>query len=125
MFGRKKLSVTQSVNAISGAVADAESARKSAEEAAARAHKAADNAEGPHTFSWNGKSSTGKQLPDGDAYALRVTPLDVNGKQIASVTTATGVVTRVENIDGQTILTLGNAKALLSNITGVSAAPTT
>lgn len=87
--------------------------------------KATNNTAGPHSFTWNGKSSTGHQMPDGGAYALRVTSLDGAGKPIAAVTTATGIVTRIENIEGQTVLSIGNAKALITNITGVQAAPAT
>ncbi|WP_029137958.1 DUF6474 family protein [Nakamurella lactea] len=45
MFGKKKLSAAESMDAITEALADAESARRSAQDAAARALKAADNAE--------------------------------------------------------------------------------
>ena len=45
------------------------------------------------------------------------------GATVAAIPTATGIVTRVENIDGQTVLTFGNGKALITNITGVTAAP--
>jgi flagellar basal-body rod modification protein FlgD len=87
--------------------------------------KAADNGAGPHTLDWNGRSSSGHQMPDGGAYVLRVTALDSTGKAVASVTTTTGVVSRIENIDGQTVLTIGAGKALITNITGVTTAPTT
>lgn len=83
-----------------------------------------DNAEGPHKLVWNGRNSNGKQMPDGDAYAIRVTAKDADGNKIATGSSVTGVVNRVENIDGQTILTIGAAKALLSSITSVSVAPT-
>jgi len=87
--------------------------------------KATDNAAGPHILDWNGKNGRGGQMPDGGAYTLRVTSLDSGGSKVASVTTTTGVVTRVENVNGQTVLTLGNAKALITNITGVTVAPAT
>lgn len=86
--------------------------------------KAADNAAGPHTFEWNGRSSLGKQLPDGGAYALRVSAKTAGDQVVPTATTATGVVTRIENIEGQTVLTLGAAKALMNSITSVSAPPT-
>jgi len=85
--------------------------------------KASDNAQGPHTFDWNGRDSLGRPLPDGGNYALRVTSLSASGKPVAAVTSVTGVVTRVENIDGQSILTIGAAKALLSSLTSVAAPP--
>jgi flagellar basal-body rod modification protein FlgD len=85
--------------------------------------KATDNGAGPHILDWNGRSAGGHKLPDGGAYVLRVTSLDAAAKPVASVTTTTGVVTRVENIDGQTVLTIGNGKALITNITGVTAPP--
>jgi flagellar basal-body rod modification protein FlgD len=93
-----------------------------------RSGKAGDNATGPHSLAWNGKSSTGRQLPDGGLYTLRITSKDSGGNTLAAAPTATGIVTRVENINGQTVLTFGNAKALITNITGVTqpaAAPTT
>jgi flagellar basal-body rod modification protein FlgD len=85
--------------------------------------KASDNAVGPHALEWNGKSSTGRQLPDGGVYTLRVTSTDASGAPVAAVTTTTGLVTRVENIDGQTVLTIGAGKALITNITGVTTPP--
>jgi flagellar basal-body rod modification protein FlgD len=87
--------------------------------------KAADNGAGPHTLDWNGRTSSGHKMQDGTAYVLRVTSLDTGGRPVAAVTTTTGVVTRVENIDGQTVLTIGNGKALITNITGVTAPPAT
>lgn len=45
MFGKKKLTVGESMDAIAGSLADAEAAKKSAEDAAARALKAADHSE--------------------------------------------------------------------------------
>ena len=89
------------------------------------AGKAADNAAGPHTLDWDGRSSSGHKMPNGGAYVLRVTSLDAGGKDVAAMTTTTGIVTRVENINGQTVLTIGNGKALITNITGVTAPPET
>jgi flagellar basal-body rod modification protein FlgD len=85
--------------------------------------KASDNTAGPHSFEWNGRDSFGRRLPDGGNYAMRVTALNASGSSVASVTSVTGVVTRVENIDGQSILSIGSAKALLSSLTSVAAAP--
>jgi flagellar basal-body rod modification protein FlgD len=76
-------------------------------------------------FNWNGKSTTGRLQPDGGQYTLRVTALDSAGNPVTAVDSATGVVSRVENINGQTILTIGNAKAIITNITGVTEAAST
>jgi flagellar basal-body rod modification protein FlgD len=87
--------------------------------------KGTDNAAGPHILDWNGRNGRGGQMPDGGAYTLRVTSKDASGANVASATTTTGVVSRVENINGQTVLTIGNAKAIITNITGVTIAPET
>lgn len=81
--------------------------------------KASDNTAGPHTMTWDGKSTVGKQLPDGGDYSLKVTALSASGKALASTTTVTGLVTGVENVNGQTLLSIGQAKALMTGLVRV------
>jgi flagellar basal-body rod modification protein FlgD len=68
-----------------------------------------DNKAGEHTFEWDGKSSSGAKLADG-AYSLRVTAKDSAGTPVTSTTYVDGLVTGVEQVDGQTMLTINGAQ---------------
>jgi flagellar basal-body rod modification protein FlgD len=61
---------------------------------------------GDHAFSWNGKDVTGKQLPNGGTYTLRVTALDASGAAIASTNYVQGVVTGVTQSAAGTLITV-------------------
>ncbi len=64
---------------------------------------------GAHDFVWNGKDSSGNQLPDG-AYQIVVSTSVANGDTEASVTTTVfGKVTGVASDDSGIYLGLGNA----------------
>lgn len=52
-------------------------------------------AAGSYSFTWNGQTNNGQQLPDGGVYTLKVQAVDANNNPIAATTTATGVVTGV------------------------------
>jgi len=80
---------------------------------------ATDNAKGQHTYTWNGKDAAGRALPEG-SYDLRVTPTDANDRLIASTVVVTGIASRIENINGVTLLTVGRSRAPLNAITSVS-----
>ena len=85
---------------------------------------APDLAQGRHDFTWDGKDSSGRQLPDGGLYTLSVSAVDANGAAVKSATEVTGVVTSVESVDGSTVLNLGRTKVLFSALNQVEAAPT-
>jgi len=74
---------------------------------------------GDHTLSWNGKDLTGTQLPDGN-YTLRVTATDQNGAAIATTTYVDGVVTGVEQMNGQTMLTINGGQVSWDTVTSIS-----
>ena len=75
-------------------------------------------AEGPHALAWDGKDGAGKQLPDG-VYNIRITATDTAGKTVGSVAWVTGVASKIETLDGQTLLTVGRSKAPVSAVTSV------
>jgi flagellar basal-body rod modification protein FlgD len=68
-----------------------------------------DNKVGEHPLTWDGKGTAGSTLPDG-TYTLRVTAKDSQGTAVTSAIYADGVVTGVEQVDGQTLLTINGAK---------------
>lgn len=78
-----------------------------------------DVAGGEHDFSWNGKNILGAQLADGGSYTLRVTATDASGAEVGHVTFIEGLVRAVEQIDGQTYVTVGGTRALWQTISSI------
>jgi flagellar basal-body rod modification protein FlgD len=78
-----------------------------------------DSTSGIHDFSWNGKDSSGKQLPDGGIYSLKVSGLDGAGKTVDSQVLIRGTVSAVQLVNGQPYLTMGNSIVPLANVIGV------
>lgn len=79
-----------------------------------------DVAAGKKTFAWNGKDLTGKQLPDGGPYTLRITAADSGLNAVAATTTVKGVVTGVEQADGKTLITVNGVKLEWEKVTSVA-----
>ncbi|MDO8900849.1 MAG: flagellar hook capping FlgD N-terminal domain-containing protein [Phenylobacterium sp.] len=80
---------------------------------------------GEHKFSWNGKNVLGAQLADGGAYTLRVTATDSAGATVGHNTFIEGLVRAVEQVDGQTFVTIGGSRALWQTISSIGLPPTT
>jgi flagellar basal-body rod modification protein FlgD len=80
-------------------------------------------AAGDNTFTWDGKDVTGRQLPDGGTYKLRVTALDPAGAAVTSTTFVEGVVTGVEQVDGKSLLTINRGKVAWDLVSSVSEPP--
>ena len=76
-------------------------------------------AAGDQSFTWNGTDLGGVKRPDGGEFRLRVTPVDAGGATITSKVFQRGVVTSVEQVDGQPVLSLGNARVPWSAVTSV------
>ncbi|MDP3659052.1 flagellar hook assembly protein FlgD [Phenylobacterium sp.] len=82
-----------------------------------------DNGAGEHAFSWDGKDTGGKRLPDG-TYTLRVTAKAESGETITSTTFLQGVVTGVEQSNGEAFLVINGARVPWNVVTSVTQAPT-
>lgn len=78
---------------------------------------------GEHAFSWNGKNVLGAQLADGGQYTLRVTATDSSGAKVGHVTYIDGVVRAVEQVDGETYVTVGGSRALWQTISSIGLPP--
>ena len=74
---------------------------------------------GDQAFTWNGSDLTGLKRADGGEYSLRVTPTDVSGASIASKVFQRGVVTGVEQVAGQSVLSIGGTKVPWTAVTSV------
>jgi flagellar basal-body rod modification protein FlgD len=70
---------------------------------------------GNHEFIWDGKSTTGEQLPEG-SYSLEITAIDGSGELVKTTTVASGLVTGVETNDGVPALLLGQTKIPLTSV---------
>ncbi len=81
-----------------------------------------DNAAGEHTFKWDGKTAAGSTAADG-VYSLRVTAKDGSGSAVPAGVVAQGVVTGVQQIDGQTVVTINGAQIPWEKITLIRQAP--
>lgn len=79
-----------------------------------------DNAAGDHSFTWNGKDLTGKQLSDGGPYTMKVTAKDTAGGDLTPTVFVKGVVTGVEQTNGKTLITLGGAQIPWETVTSIS-----
>ncbi len=86
------------------------------------AYAASDTGAGAHSFTWDGKSMTGKQMPDGP-YTLRITATDPTGASVSASSFIQGVVTGVEQSNGATVLTVNGGTVPLSAVTSVAAPP--
>jgi flagellar basal-body rod modification protein FlgD len=74
---------------------------------------------GTNSFTWNGQSSTGVQMPDG-TYTLSVAATDSAGGTITPTLSVSGVATSVQNVNGTTMLTLGSTQVPVSSVTNVT-----
>lgn len=77
-----------------------------------------DIAAGRHEYTWNGKSSSGVQLPDG-TYTLSVVAVDAAGQQIKASTWAVGKVTGVESSDKGAVLNFGGTLVSMDRLSAV------
>jgi flagellar basal-body rod modification protein FlgD len=70
---------------------------------------------GNQQFTWNGKGTDGKQLPDG-SYKLSITAKDTNGDSVAVSTDVQGVVDSVDLTQNPPVLTIGGQTFTLDKI---------
>lgn len=81
------------------------------------------NGKGEHAVQWDGRDLKGAQLPNGGTYTAKFEAKTLDGKSMTVSAQVTGVASRIQTIDGQTMLTVGPIKAPLTSVTGVQTAP--
>jgi flagellar basal-body rod modification protein FlgD len=74
---------------------------------------------GDHAFTWNGKDLSGKQLPNGGPYTLKVTATDVSGSALSTINYVQGVVTGVSQANGATSITVNGGPVDWSKVVSV------
>ena len=75
-------------------------------------------AAGSDTFTWNGQSNSGVQLPDG-TYTLSVAATDSSGGAITPTLSVSGTASSVQNVNGTTMVTIGSSQVPVSAVTNV------
>jgi|ERR1700748_1857856 flagellar basal-body rod modification protein FlgD len=77
-------------------------------------------AAGMNSFTWNGTTNNGTQLPDGGQYTLTVAASDSAGNSVYGYTTFTGKVDDVDNSSGSTMLDINGVPVSVNNVVGVT-----
>jgi flagellar basal-body rod modification protein FlgD len=73
---------------------------------------------GAQSYSWNGRTSTGTQAPDG-LYTIRITAKDASGQDVTVSTQYTGTVTGVDLSGSQPLLQVGSSYLTISQIRSI------
>ena len=81
---------------------------------------AAPNGTGAQTFTWNGKNTAGQQQANGGTYTLAVTASDANGSAVSVSNTVQGTAAAVEEVNGETMVTVGGVQVPLSAVSAVT-----
>lgn len=81
-------------------------------------------AAGAGTFRWDGMGSDGTQKPNG-IYTIDIQGTNVQGKAVKVSTSTLGIVTAVDFTGDVPMLTVGNTKVAISDVTDVRIAPST
>lgn len=79
-----------------------------------------DLAKGSHDFTWNGKTTDGRQLPDGDSYTVKIAAKSADGGAVTATPYVSGVATGVETLDGATVVSIGKTKVPVAQIVSVT-----
>ncbi|VAW17273.1 Flagellar basal-body rod modification protein FlgD [hydrothermal vent metagenome] len=75
---------------------------------------------GKNEFAWDGRSSAGSQMPDGE-YSITIDARDSKGAYVPVSTEMAGIVSSVDLSGVEPILVIGDAKVKLSSVTSVTA----
>jgi len=75
---------------------------------------------GAQNFTWNGENMAGQGQTNGNLYTLSVTATNSAGQAITPSTNVSGAVSAVQEINGQTLVTIGPDQVPLSSVTGVT-----
>ena len=75
---------------------------------------------GAQTYRWDGHNQSGQKQADGGVYTISFTATDASGAPITPTTSTQGVATAVQQVNGQTMVTVGKVQVPLTSITGVN-----
>jgi len=75
---------------------------------------------GAQSFTWNGENMAGQGQTNGNLYSMTVTATNSAGQALTPTTTVQGTVSAVQQVNGQTLVTVGSDQVPLSSVTGVT-----
>ena len=75
---------------------------------------------GLQSFTWQGQNQSGAAQTNGSLYNLTVSATDASGKAITVANSLSGAVSAVQQVNGTTLVTVGQDQIPLSAVTGVS-----
>jgi len=80
---------------------------------------------GPQSFTWNGQNAKGQQQTNGGIYTLSINATDTSGNAVNVSNAVTGTATAVEQVNGQTMVTVGGVQVPLTSVTAVNGTAST
>jgi flagellar basal-body rod modification protein FlgD len=80
----------------------------------------ANSGAGAQAFTWNGQNAAGQQQANGGTYTLTVSAADSSGAPVTVSNAVQGTASAVEQVNGQTMVTVGGVQVPLSAITAVN-----
>ncbi|HEX4182614.1 MAG TPA: flagellar hook capping FlgD N-terminal domain-containing protein [Caulobacteraceae bacterium] len=81
---------------------------------------AAPTGAGKQSFSWNGQTTNGQQEPNGGFYTISITATNASGGAVTADTSVSGTATAVEEVGGQTMITVNGTQVPLTAVTSVN-----
>jgi len=75
---------------------------------------------GRHTFTWDGKTTDGTQLSDGE-YTIEISATDAGGDSVYGYTAIVGQVDGVDSTSGEVLLTVGGVTVSFESVIGIRA----
>lgn len=88
-----------------------------------RAFAPEDNKAGQHKLHWDGKTTDGSKLAPGETYTMRITAKDSQGATVTNDIFQQGVVTGVQQVAGQALISVNGVRIPLGAITAVREQP--
>jgi len=85
---------------------------------------AAPSGSGAQSFTWNGQNTQGQQQTDGGTYTATFSAATSTGASVPVSNAVSGTATAVEQVNGQTMVTIGGVQVPLSSVTAVTEAGT-
>ncbi len=81
---------------------------------------AAPSGTGAQSFTWNGQNAQGQQQTDGGSYTATFSAATSTGASVPVSNAVSGTATAVEQVNGQTMITIGGVQVPLSAVTAVN-----
>ncbi|MEJ8472587.1 flagellar hook assembly protein FlgD [Roseibium algae] len=74
---------------------------------------------GSHSFTWDGKTTSGVQLDDGASYTLSVNATDADGDDVNGSTSVVGTVTGIDMTGDESLLMIGSSSVSVKNVLSI------